>query len=337
MSIRASENSTNVLPRAGEWMPPATAPQLTVVVDTEEEFNWDAPLSRDSTSVTAMRHIHRVQRIFDRAGLTPTYVIDYPVASKPEGYGPLFEIWRDGRCDIGAHLHPWVTPPHTEEVNGRNSFTLNLPEPLQRAKLERLCEEIDKRFGAPHVFKAGRYGIGAATLPILEGLGFNADVSVCPRFDFSALGGPSFTDIGPEPWRLTARLLEVPCTVGYVGWARSVGSFVLPLTTRPLLSKFRAAGVLARTRAMNRIMLSPEGSTLAELCALTRALVVDGCRVFTLSFHSPSVEPGHTPYVRTAADLERFLTTIDEYCHFFKSEMAGRFTTAAALAAASTA
>jgi hypothetical protein len=28
--------------------------------------------------------------------------------------------------------------------------------------------------------------------------------------------------------------------------------------------------------------------------------------LLSISFHSPSVEPGHTPYVRDAADLRRF-------------------------------
>jgi hypothetical protein len=32
----------------------------------------------------------------------------------------------------------------------------------------------------------------------------------------------------------------------------------------------------------------------------------EGLRVLNVAFHSPSVEPGHTPYVRDAADLAAF-------------------------------
>jgi hypothetical protein len=32
----------------------------------------------------------------------------------------------------------------------------------------------------------------------------------------------------------------------------------------------------------------------------------EGVRLLNLSFHSPSLAPGHTPYVRDAADLKRF-------------------------------
>src|SRR5262245_33737628 len=109
-------------------LPHDARPHLFVVVDTEEEFDWGAPYERANTSVTAMRHIARCQRIFDRFGIKPIYVVDYPVASQPDGYLPLLEILRDNRCDIGAHLHPWVNPPYDEPLSVRNSFTMNLPD-----------------------------------------------------------------------------------------------------------------------------------------------------------------------------------------------------------------
>jgi hypothetical protein len=56
---------------------------------------------------------------------------------------------------------------------------------------------------------------------------------------------------------------------------------------------------------------------------MTQALMADGIRTFSLTFHSPSVEPGHTPYVRTAGDLERFMTTIESYCEFFFGSLGG--------------
>src|SRR5258706_6743894 len=92
-------------------LPLDAGPRLFVVVDTEEEFDWNAPYQRSNTQVTAMRHIGRAQRIFDRFGIKPVYVVDYPVAAQPDGYLPLLDILREGRCEIGAHLHPWVNPP----------------------------------------------------------------------------------------------------------------------------------------------------------------------------------------------------------------------------------
>jgi len=47
-------------------------------------------------------------------------------------------------------------------------------------------------------------------------------------------------------------------------------------------------------------------------------------RIFVLSYHSPSLEPGHTPYVRSAADLSNFLSWIEEYLAFFIHEVGGK-------------
>jgi hypothetical protein len=296
---------------------------LFVVVDTEEEFDWDAPYSRENVGVTAMRYIDRVQRIFDRFGLKPTYVIDYPVASTPDGYLPLVDIWRDRRCTVGAHVHPWVNPPHDEALGPRNSFLMNLPERLQEAKLRALVDAIGSRFDAPRVFKAGRYGLSAATVPLLEGAGFEVDTSVCPRHDFSAQHGPSFDSFDSEPFFLTPALLEVPCTADYTGWAGPLRQGLHRMASAPAMAPLRAVGVLSRMRASNRIMLSPEGNTFEEMQRLARALVRRGLRAFTLSFHSPSVVPGHTPYVRTERDLSVFLASIERFCDFFFGELDG--------------
>jgi hypothetical protein len=309
-------------------LPAADRPTLFVVVDTEEEFDWSAPFSRQSTGVTAMRHIGRAQRIFDRFGIVPTYVIDYPVASKPEGSTPLAEFTSTGRATIGAHLHPWVTPPHEEEVSRRNSFAMNLPTQLEAAKLTTMVETIERAFEVrPQIYKAGRYGIAARTLASLRSLGFTVDTSVNPHMDYTSESGPDFRRFDARPCWLQQDLLEIPCTTGYTGFA---GSSLGPRVHAAALAsppQLRAVGILARLGVTNRIMLSPEGSTLDEMKALTRALIARGLRTLTVSFHSPSVEPGHTPYVRSQADLGAFLQSIEQYFEFFFGEMAGHTTT----------
>ncbi|HEX8449745.1 MAG TPA: WalW protein, partial [Allosphingosinicella sp.] len=43
-------------------------------------------------------------------------------------------------------------------------------------------------------------------------------------------------------------------------------------------------------------------------------------RWFSLSFHSPSVEPGHTPFVRTPEDLRTFHAWWEGMFDFFERE-----------------
>jgi len=68
----------------------------------------------------------------------------------------------------------------------------------------------------------------------------------------------------------------------------------------------RLRALLARSRILERISLTPEGTPLSDALRAIRILLDDDARLLSISFHSPSVQPGHTPYVRDAADLRRF-------------------------------
>jgi hypothetical protein len=75
---------------------------------------------------------------------------------------------------------------------------------------------------------------------------------------------------------------------------------------------------------MERIRLSPEDYSEQEMRRLTSALYRDGIRLFVFSFHSPSIQPGGTPYVQTQTDLTRFLDKCRRYFSFFLGTLGGR-------------
>jgi hypothetical protein len=312
-------------------VPASSAPQLFIIVDTEEEFDWSAPFSRESVGVTAIQEVGRLQKTVAPYGLKPTYVVDYPVASTSSSVDMLGAFADAGECRIGAHLHPWVTPPFDEPLVPKMSFGCNLGQPIERAKIENLTATIAARLKVrPRVFKAGRYGLGTSTVSILESLGYDVDTSVIPHMDFRGESGPSFLGFSPKPavFGNARRMLELPCTTGFTGAARRMGESLHGVASSAALVPLRAVGILARSGLLNRVMLSPEGNTLDEMKALTRALHADGLRTFALTFHSPSLKPGCTRYVKTGADRDAFLGTIDRYCDFFFSEMNGSATTA---------
>lgn len=306
-------------------LPAAQRPILLVVVDTEEEFPW-SEFDRRNTQVTAMAEVHTAQAVCDAHGVVPTYVADFPVVTQRQGYEPLREFLAAGRCVVGAHLHPWVTPPFTETVNAHNSYPGNLPRALEQAKLQALVAAIERHLGVrPVVYKAGRYGLGPNTHAILEAEGFDVDLSPSPPYDFSADGGPDFSREEAAPYWFGAgrRLLAVPNTGAFVGWAGRWSRALWGAAARPLARRLHAGGVLGRLGAVSRVRLSPEGFPLAELQRLTTFLFRRGHRVFVLSFHSSSLKPGCTSYVRTAEDRARFLQTLDDYFGFFLQRFDG--------------
>lgn len=244
--------------------------------------------------------------------MVPTYLVDYPVVSDPVSAATIGAMIAAGECDVGTQLHPWVNPPFDEAVTPANSFTGNLPVALQRAKLHALTDAIQAATGVrPIVYRAGRYGIGPETARLLAEAGYRLDVSVRALFDYSAEAGPDFSHHPIWPWWIGEGLLEVPLTAAFTG----------PLHRWPGLHRREwLRGPLARSRLLNRVALTPEGMPLPEVLAVIRRLLDDGTRLFSLSFHTPSVEIGHTPYVRDAADLKAFWAWWDGVFDLFARE-----------------
>ena len=311
-------------------LPKDHPPVLTVIVDTEEEFDWNQPFSRSSTqtrSIAAQPLAH--QQVFDALGIIPTYVIDWPVATKPEAVAVLRGLMEQGKCEIGTHLHPWVSPPHTEEVNRFNSYAGNLPPALEFEKIKQLTHVITQNFGrAPKVFKAGRYGVGPSTAHAIAELGYTVDASVVPYTAMTSDGGPDFSQHHAHPFwfgESDNRLLELPATAGYSGYLHSKGPRLYPALQTTAGRRFRLPGIASRLGLLERIKLTPEGYSANELIRVTGDMLADGCRVFGLTYHSPSLVPGNTPYVQSHGALTEFLQTLRTYTTQFAAQFGGVF------------
>jgi hypothetical protein len=189
---------------------------------------------------------------------------------------------------------------------------------------------VERGFGArPTVFKAGRYGFGRSTAEAIAELGYQVDCSFVPHASFTGDGGPSYHGTPDRPFWLDAerRLLEVPMTSGFVGAFGSLGGRLPALFDSPRTRRLRVPGLLARTGLAARSMLTPEGVSAAEQIRLIKALYGRGHSFFTLSYHSPSLVPGNTPYVRNEAELQAFLGRLETVLRAFSEELDGEFTT----------
>ncbi len=277
--------------------------RFIITVDTEEEFDWSAPLDRRRHSVATVPALRKFQQFCEGFGVVPTYLIDFPVATSSLTTEALGKAVAEGRAEIGVQLHPWVNPPFEEDVTEFNSYAGNLPFELERAKFLQLRDRIERAFGkAPLIYRAGRYGLGPRTAEILIESGIAIDTSVRARFDYSGKGGPTYRDHPLRPYWVDGkrRLLELPLTTVYWGPLRQMGNLIYPHLWRTPSVR----GVLARAGLLERIPLTPEGVTTAEALRGVDVALDEGLPLLVFSFHSPSLAPGHTPYVRNEGDLD---------------------------------
>ncbi len=303
-------------------------PTLHVVIDTEAEFDWQKPFASDLTAVSALRHVESAQAIFDRYGLRPVYLIDYPVASQPAGVAAIRAMMDRGAAAVGAHLHPWTNPPLDAPAHApigrRMSFPGNLPAAVEAAKLDVLFATIEQNFGArPLFYKAGRYGLGPNTAALIAARGARIDFSLMPETDLRDREGPDFRMVNAIPYRVAGlNLMSVPMTRADVGplsrWWQLRGW--LDTQTAALL---HVRAFLVRAALLERLTLTPEGVDERLQVVLLQTLLRRGHRLFVLHFHSPSLAAGHTPYVRTEADRAALLSRIETVCRWFFEDLGG--------------
>lgn len=307
----------------------APPPALLVTIDTEEEGLWSGIYRRSGNTVANLRGIPWFQQLCDSLSVFPTYLVDSPVVADSYGSELLRSYQCEGRAEVGAHLHPWCTAPFEEEDSRRNSWLLNLPQELQRRKLQTLTDEITRVFGRPPTsFRAGRYGMGTFAANVLVDQGYIVDSSVLPFTDYSGQSGPDFTRANWRPYRVSAenllsadpqgRLVELPVTVGFNSndfqrtWSRHC-RFSTGLPRR-----LRLNGILDRARIGNRIKLSPEQSSAGEMRTLITKALRQRAECVVLLFHSSSLVQGLSAYVSTAERFEKFRQSLTDVLKYWR-------------------
>lgn len=290
---------------------------LILTVDAHE----DMPEGRVSaqTTLRSLEAIPRLQAICDRLGVRPTYFCDWPVATRAARTA-LPGLLADGRCEIGALLHPWVTPPF--DVH-ENRLAAVAPHRLNSAALGAKCaaltEALTNAFGrVPRAFRAGGFGFNGACLQVIERQGYTLDSSVTPFHDATPGGGadhrcapdvPYFPDRQFVDRRGGSRVLEVPLGIGY---DRAIPE-ALERTLAGLAPEGRAARALGQVAGVQRIWLAPATASNEGMCRLAERLVAADRPLLHVYLRAVDLFAGAAPASRTEAAAEQNLEKTERF------------------------
>ena len=298
---------------------------LIVTIDTEED-TWGC-FQPDGHTVENVERILELQDLFDQFQVKPTYLVTYPVVMNDRSASILKGILEKSKCEIGAHCHPWNTPPFEEATDERNSMLCNLPGELQYKKISVLHDAIRRRFGVtPISFRSGRWGYGPEVAKSILELGYKVDSSITPYVDWSQDHGPDFSTISPCPYKFSCEdifghtpdgpLVEIPATIGYLQPNFALCNRILRMSTKRPLSRLWLHKILCKLNLLNRVWLSPEVADAKVMIQLARRMIANDYKLINLFFHSPALMQGLTPFVKSRADEIRFLGHIREFLVF---------------------
>jgi len=255
------------------------------------------PLSFDGVHVGIAQ---RLQPLFRRFGAKPTYLLSPELLRDAGCVERLASL--DG-CELGTHLHGELAEPGAFEPDVTDAVQRDYPREVESAKLAWLTEAFRTAFGrAPQSFRAGRFGIGANTVSLLDELGYAVESSVTPHVDWSDVSpGLSFVGAPTQPYHPDAadpsrpgdaRLLEVPVTIRPSALARV-----------PLLGKHVEHRWLRPTRTGGDALVAIARETVeAEDRAHPGRPVV-----LNAMFHNVEVVAGTSPYAATDDEAQRIV------------------------------
>lgn len=295
---------------------------LAVSIDVEEEGLFSSHYEAGEVTAENVRHLEAVDPVFREFGIRPTLMAAYQVmrhSEYQELLATLRERW-DG--ELGAHLHPWNTPPLKPLPFPEPVPSELMPEELLAAKMDTLLETFRGAGHTPMSFRMGRFNIGPKMLSILERTGFRVDGSIAPMRRY--YGGPERLDglVDPyfpdraDPYRAgDSPVLEVPMTI--VPVAKRLGSVLERLGKGPRL------GSWASWFAMNlgSLPAQPAWTGLKRLKAAVRLHRARGGRVLSVFFHSSELMPGGYPGHGTVDDVRRFLGKLVGFFSWLRAEV----------------
>jgi hypothetical protein len=297
--------------------------RAVLTIDTEADNAWENHLNPNVTNVAGLRELAQLLR---RYGAKATCLLTYRVADDAQAISVLRELAGQGLVEVGAHLHPWESPPFMDNGLDRRYHTYphELPLSVFRSKMEMLTARIAENFESPVSYRGGRWGLSPQHVAVLEELGYQVDTSVTPLITWGpkpglpisqgGRGGCDYSRAPLQPYYLSyydvtrpgqAALAEMPVTVQFT-----------QRVPMPILQAYGYVPRWARRLLEKAKVLHPVWAFAAEeknerMRQMLKNYCFSSLSYFNMSCHSSELMLGTSPHSRTPAALARTLGNIE--------------------------
>lgn len=308
-------------------------PELLITVDTEEDNQWDL-FHRKNLTTDNILHMGELHDILMKDHFFPTYLVTYGVANQPPAVESLKSLADLKKCEIGAHLHAWSTPPlgpaHDADVVAARQQHLLSPS-LEEEKLKHLTQKIKSTLKVtPRTFRAGRWAITERSAGFLLKNGYHTDTSVTPFTSWTAENGVDSSMYAPRPFYYPPlenvpiqnlkekQILELPVTIGYnFAQLQRAHAVYTRLNSFPF-SSLKCYSILRRLGIFKKIWLSPEKNTFQEMKTLVKLALKQQITPLNMAIHSSSYYIG-SPHAPTDTAREKLISRTRQILKYLSS------------------
>jgi hypothetical protein len=298
--------------------------RLAVTIDVEEEGLFLGQYASGAAPTENVGELLLLDPIFREWDIRPTLLVSYQVIRHPRHRDLLASLADRWGAEIGAHLHPWNTPP-LEPLPYREPVPSELmPRELLTAKLRTLLDTLKQAGFSPSSFRMGRFNVGPNLFSVLhEARDIQVDSSVAPMRKYyggpvrlGLLTDPYFPDVN-DPMRLgSSRILEVPVTVA--PFVPALGRLLARLDEDSVFPDTWIPEIAAKVASLPA---QPMWTGLRRLKAAVRLHRHRGGGVITTFFHSSEIMAGGCPGHATPEHVARFLVKLTRFLGWLRTEL----------------
>ena len=170
--------------------------KVFITIDTE----GDRRKTYEKITTFNLEEIPKFQLLCNKYEIKPIYFCSYETVINQQFVDYITPFVKNGKIEIGTHLHTWTNPPFTEEeqkLEKYPSFATEYNLDDFEKKLKNLTQKIEANFLIkPVSYRAGRFGFDTSHIPILSKYGYRLDSSITPKIDWSNTKG--MKNFGPD-------------------------------------------------------------------------------------------------------------------------------------------
>lgn len=296
-----------------------------ITIDTEGDNLWSWKHG-DKITTENVKYLPRFQALCDKFGFKPVWLTNYEMASDPVYVAFSKKALREGRCEIGMHLHAANNPPlYNLEVAHPSNFPylIEYPQNVVKEKisiLHQLLEDTYEEKITTH--RAGRWAMDKHYMECLVKLGYKIDCSVTPGEDWSATGGATagsggsnYSACSKQPFYLDneRNILEVPVSIRTIHYGKK------PYTDLQSFLRYGKHRLLGY-----KAWLRPHVGNLDEMQHLAKQLKNENTDYLMFMLHSSEMMPGGSPTFKTEKEIEGLYSDLRVLFEFLATFCEGR-------------
>jgi hypothetical protein len=308
--------------------------KLALTIDVEEEGLFSGKYQTENVSVHNVKHLDGLAPALKDLGVRPTLLLSYRAAAAQQHH-ELYHQWQENLgAEIGAHLHPWNTPPLVDLPHPQPVPSEYIPQSVLKDKLDTLLETLAAISVKPTSFRMGRFNLGPKIFSLLPEAGIKVDSSVAPMHRY--YGGPDHLTAPSDPYHPNPNdpgkpgyspILEVPMTIQPLH--PNLGGWLLKLEQAGLAPPKMVSWF---AQYLGSLSCQPVGMGLRRLKAAARLHQRRNGRTITLFFHSTEVAPGYSPQHPTAKESRAFIRKLIKFLEWLQKDLSAEPVTLSELA-----